>query len=145
MTNGQRIEHLVGTADRRSAADSAATVSRRDPLGPAVWCPMEIFTSPFPFLPDLLAASARMDGRLAFEEAWRVQLNQFDRQGRVDWNVAMADATFVAAKKGCLRWPHEGWQGFQTDAAGRRSGDAAGRQPACRESCRSPSHSAAAG
>jgi len=35
-----------------------------------------------------------------FEEAWRRGLHQLDRKGRVDWNVAMADATFVPAKKG---------------------------------------------
>ena len=35
-----------------------------------------------------------------FEETWRRGLHKLDRKGRVDWNVAMADATFVPAKKG---------------------------------------------
>lgn len=35
-----------------------------------------------------------------FEEAWRLVLHKLDRKGRVDWNVAMADATFIPAKKG---------------------------------------------
>ena len=35
-----------------------------------------------------------------FEEAWRRVLHELDRKGRVDWNVAMADATFIPAKKG---------------------------------------------
>ena len=35
-----------------------------------------------------------------FEEAWRRVLHKLDRKGRVDWSVAMADATFIPAKKG---------------------------------------------
>ena len=38
-----------------------------------------------------------------FAEAWRRVLHQLDRKGRIDWEVAMADATFVPAKKGAKR------------------------------------------
>ena len=35
-----------------------------------------------------------------FEEAWRRVLHKLDAKGRIDWRVAMADATFASAKKG---------------------------------------------
>jgi hypothetical protein len=35
-----------------------------------------------------------------FEEAWRRVLHRLDAKGRIDWRVAMADATFASAKKG---------------------------------------------
>ncbi len=35
-----------------------------------------------------------------FEEAWRRLLHKLDARGRIDWRVAMADATFASAKKG---------------------------------------------
>lgn len=47
------------------------------------------------------------DGTL--EAAWRLVLHELDRKGRVDWNVAMADATFVAAKKGATAWASRRW------------------------------------
>jgi len=40
-----------------------------------------------------------MDAGL-FEEAWRRVLHKLDAKGRIDWRVAMADATFASAKKG---------------------------------------------
>jgi hypothetical protein len=35
-----------------------------------------------------------------FEQAWHRLLHRLDRLGRIDWEVAMADATFAPAKKG---------------------------------------------
>jgi hypothetical protein len=34
------------------------------------------------------------------EEAWRRVLHKLDARGRIDWRMAMADATFASAKKG---------------------------------------------
>jgi len=34
------------------------------------------------------------------EEAWRRVLHKLDAKGRIDWRVAMADATFASATKG---------------------------------------------
>jgi hypothetical protein len=38
------------------------------------------------------------------EEAWRRVLHKLDARGRIDWRVAMADATFASAKKGVPTW-----------------------------------------
>jgi transposase len=38
-------------------------------------------------------------GDCTLEAAWRLVLHELERKGRIDWNVAMADATFVAANR----------------------------------------------
>src|SRR5271167_1061663 len=35
-----------------------------------------------------------------WEKAWRQLLRQLDQRGRIDWNEAFVDATFLQAKKG---------------------------------------------
>lgn len=37
-----------------------------------------------------------------FQQAWARLLRKLDRLGRIDWEVAMADATFAPARKGAL-------------------------------------------
>ena len=37
-----------------------------------------------------------------WQKAWRQVLRELDRRGRIDWNEAFLDATFLQAKKGAM-------------------------------------------
>lgn len=39
-----------------------------------------------------------------WEQAWRQLLRELDRRGRIDWDEAFLDATFLQAKRGARQW-----------------------------------------
>jgi transposase len=53
-----------------------------------------------------------------WEGIWRVLLASLDEQGRLAWQLAFLDGTFVAAKKGRSCGAGQAWPGQQGDGAG---------------------------
>jgi transposase len=61
-----------------------------------------------------------------WERAFRAFLSTLDKEGRLQWEKAFLDGTFVPAKRGREGGPHQEGEGEQGDAGGRGAGPSPG-------------------
>ena len=105
--NWKRIEHYFPDPPRRRDRRGRPWRGNRECLEGMIWvlrtgARWRDMPSQYPSGVTCWRRLRRWQELGVWQKAWRQALRELDRRGRIDWNEAFLDATFLQAKKGAM-------------------------------------------